>query len=595
MVKVNLSSGRVAVEDTPRDFVDAVGGKMFAARFFHEHVRPEDPFDPDNVLMLAAGPACGTRLPMASKLGLYFISPLTNLFGESYMGGNIMAEMKWAGVDAIIVTGRSDRPVYIYIHDYDVEIRDAGDLWGLTTSEAERRIKEEVGYADASVAVIGPAGEKLVRFANVSHNSTGEGRESKAGRLGAGAVMGSKRLKAIAVKASGRGVEVYDEDGLARLARRVVGKISEDPIGTGAKNYRTYGTPGTLFAGLAKGFFSSHYFGRCGSPYAESLNPEVLRERFYKRSVACYNCPLSCGKITVVEEGPYKGTRVKGPEYETIFAFGGLNDIADYAAIAKINRVCDELGVDTIEMGNVAALTLYAVEKGRLKLEGFRFGDPESVLRLVEMAATRDGIGDKLAEGVARFAREAGLEDIAVHVKGLSPPGYDPRVLNTMALEYCVSDRGADHLRMTAYAYEILGKLEGLKGPEDVVAFLVDVEDRNIVADSMILCRFSRFIYGWGEVVEALRCITGVERGVEDLRKAANEARTRIRLLNIARGLKPEVDDDLPPRFYNEAVEFQGKTYRLERGEVRRMVREYYRLRGWDGRGYPREGLGRPA
>lgn len=585
IVKVNLSTGKINVEETLKDFVNNIGGKIFAAKYFYENVDVKDPFDPANVLLIAIGPACGTKFPMASKVGFYFVSPLTGYFGETYMGGNFMADMKWAGIDAFIIYGRSDKPVYLYTHDINVEIKDASDIWGLNTHESEMRIREEIGYSDSSIITIGQAGENLVRFACISHNYGPRRRESKAGRMGGGAVMGSKRLKGIAVVASDRNVNVYNSDVVSTIVKALLTKISKDPK-TGAENYRKYGTPGALFYALSKGYFPSHYYTKGGSDFEEEFNPDEIREKYYDHNLACYNCPFSCGKYIKIKSGKYSGLEGKHPEYETIFAFGGLNEVSKYEEIAKINELCDLYGLDTIETGNVIALLAYSIEKGRLDMDNIKFGDAEAIINLIHDITFRVGIGDKLAEGVKRFSEMMNISDLAVHIKGLSPAGYDPRVLKFMALEYAVNNRGADHLRMTAYAFELTGRLNQ-PTIQEKIEYLVDVEDKLIVFDSLILCRFARFVYDWSDIILMLYGLTGYRYRVCELRELANAARTYIRKFNLRLGLKPEIDDDLNKRFYDEKLTINNIEHTLSRNEVKEMVRIYYLLRGWDDKGYP--------
>jgi|Deesub1362B_J571_1020462.scaffolds.fasta_scaffold00005_361 aldehyde:ferredoxin oxidoreductase len=589
IIKIDLSREKVIVEDTPMKILKKyIGGKGFAAKYLYDNLDNIDPLSPENILIIAVGPASGTKIPIAAKIGFFFKSPVTMIFGESYMGGNIMAEMKWAGVDAIIIRGRASKPVYIYIHDGDAEIRDASEVWGLSTHESEDRIKEDIGDNSASVAVIGPAGENLVRYANVSHNHGPKVRESKAGRTGAGAVMGSKKLKAIAVKAGERKVDVYDSDVVSTLVKEVLTMVSKDPIGTGAKNYRTYGTPITLAYGQELGFFPSKYYTIGGTTIYDKLDPEILKEKYYDHIVACFNCIMSCGKYTCVREGKYKGVETKGPEYETIFAFGGLNMIDDYSALAKINEVCDLYGLDTIDTGNIISLAIFAKKKGRLKLDyDISYNDPDGILEIIEKIVYREGIGNSMAEGILPFSREHGIEDLAMHVKGLSPPGYDPRVLKAMALEFSISTRGADHLRMTGYAYEISGILKRYDNLEDKVSFLVDVEDRFIISDSLILCRFSRFIYTWDKLERMIYGLTGFRYSQHELREIARDIRTLIRKFNIRQGLNPNMDI-LSDRYFEEPVKLaKNGEKRISRQEVEEMVKMYYKTRGWREDGYP--------
>jgi len=585
IVKVNLSSGRVEVLDTPKDFINCIGGKVYAAKYFYENVNVRDGFDPSNVLLIATGPANGTKVPMASKVGFYFLSPLTGYFGESYMGGDFTAFMKWAGIDAFIIIGKSDKPVYIYAHDSNVEIRDASSIWGLNTHEAEKLIRENIGFEDASIITIGQAGENLVKFACISHNFGSKRRESKAGRMGGGAVMGSKKLKGIAVVSSRKDVDVFDSNELLTIVNDVLTRIYKDPR-SGLSNYRRYGTPGSLFYALNAGYFPSHYFTKCGSEFEEEYNPDEIANKFYDHNLACINCPFACGKYVKVKEGEFSGFEGKHAEYETIFAFAGLTEISKYEYVLKINELCDLYGLDTIETGNVIALLLYAIEKGRVKINNYRFGDFNAIIKLIDDIAFRRGLGDKLAEGVKRFSELMGIQDLAIHVKGLSPSGYDPRVLKSMALEFAVNNRGADHLRMTAYAFELTGRLKGMNTRE-MVRYLVEAEDRMIIFDSMILCRFARFIYEWRDLIRVLKAITGIKYSIDKLRDLANYSRSLIRLFNIDRGLKPEIDDDLHRRFYDEKAVFRGKEYSLSRDEVKRMIEYYYEFRGWDKRGRP--------
>ena len=585
IIKINLTSGNIDVEETPKGFINNLGGKVYAAKYFYEYVNVKDPLDPMNILLITIGPASGTKFPMASKTGFYFVSPLTGYFGESYMGGNFMADMKWAGIDAFIIYGRSDKPVYIYAHDIEIEIRNADDIWGLNTHDSEERIKENIGVKDSSVATIGQAGENLVRFANISHNYGPKRRESKAGRMGGGAVMGSKRLKGIAVVASDKKVDIYNPDIILATIKEGINRLAKDPT-VGTITYRKYGTPATLFPGLSRGFFPSHYWSKGGSDFEEKLDPDKIREKYYVHNLACYNCPFSCGKYIKIGSGKYNGLEGKFPEYETIGAFGGLNEVSRYDEIAKLNELCELYGLDTIETGNVIALLAYAVEKGRLNIDGIKFGDADMIMKLIHNITFRNGIGDKLAQGVKRFSEEAGISDLAIYSKGLSPPAYDPRILKAMAFEYAVNNRGADHMRMTGYSWELSGRLDKLTTKEKVV-FLVDVEDRLIIFDSLILCRFSRYLYWWDDIIRMLYGLTGKKYSVYMLRGKANDTRTYIRKFNLRQGLNPEVDDDLNKRFYNEKIVFKGVEYKIVREEIREMVKTYYILRGWNEKGYP--------
>ena len=586
---IDLSSGRIQFDETPLDIMEKyVGGKWFAVYYLYNNLDPSvDPLSPDNILLVASGPISGTIVPMASKISFFFKSPLTGLFGESTMGGNFSAAFKWIGLDYMVVKGRSEYPAYIYVSGDDAEIRDAQYLWGLNTEETEKRLEKDLGK-NIETAEIGPAGENLIRFASISHGYGEKKRESKAGRVGGGAVMGSKNLKAIVVESRRRKIDVYDPKGLRVFVKKVSRLIATDPT-TGASSYRKYGTPDILAAAQKMGFFPVRFWQYSQSKYFDKLKPENLLGKYYKHSVACFNCPFSCGKYSKVDEGLYKGLETKGPEYETIFTFGGNADLADYEKLIAINVLCDRYGVDSIDMGNIISLVIYAYEKGRIRLERpVSFGDYESILWLFEKIVKREDIGYYMGEGMKIFSEKMGLEDLAVHVKGLTLSGYDPRRLKGMALSYAIGTRGGGHLRTTSYAYEIKGDID----PEDVgfgkVKFIVDKEDLLSLHDSLILCRFSRMIYGWNLTKEMIKVVTGVNKSVEEYRELSNEIRTLIRKFNIKAGMIPEKDDLLPKRLLTEpAKTFDRRVYSLTEDEFLNMLKNYYKLRGWSERGYP--------
>jgi len=354
-VKIDLTKSKILEESTDINIMKRfIGGKWLGAYILYKYLDPKIfPLSPGNILFVAAGPATGTPIPMASKISFFFKSPLTGIFGESTMGGNFPAAFKWVGLDGLLIIGRSEKPVYLYIDDKSIETRDAKDLWGLNTEETEKRLKSELGN-EIEVAEIGPAGEKLIRFAVISHGYGPNMRESKAGRTGGGAVMGSKNLKAIVLHPSKRDVEVYDLDKVRELAREFISRSIKDPGKSGIKAYREYGTPITLAIANGDSAFPNHYWEYVETRYFNDLDPDVLKDDYYKKKVACWNCPYTCGKYSIVEnDDVFKGLETKGPEYETIFSFGGNSDLADYKKIISLNVLCDRYGVDSIDMGNI--------------------------------------------------------------------------------------------------------------------------------------------------------------------------------------------------------------------------------------------------
>ncbi len=589
-IEVNLSSGDIKEGKSDAEILKRyIGGKWLAAYYLHKNLDPTiDPLSPENILFVAAGPATGSRVPLASKIGFFFKSPLTGIFGESFMGGNFPAAFRWLGIDYLVIRGAADKPAYLYIDDSHVDLYDARDIWGLNTEETEKALERKHG-SDIEVAEIGPAGEKLIKFAAISHGYGERKRESKAGRAGGGAVMGSKKLKAIVLKPSKRSVDVYSEELLKDFVKKIGRLIATDPS-TGAANYRKYGTPGTLVPAQKMGFLPSRYWTYGQAPNYESLDPDILLKEYYDHNVACFNCPFACGHISKVKEGLFKGLVTKGPEYETIFSFGTNAGVSGYDKLISLNVLCDRYGVDTIDMGNIIAFAIATYNEGRLKLPfPINFGDYESILSLFELIVKREGIGDILAEGIKIAGEKLGLSELAVHVKGLSLSAYDPRRLKGMAISYGIGTRGGGHLRTTAYAYEIRGDIDPDDIGEEKIKFLVDKEDLLSLHDSLVVCRFSRMMYTWERTIEMIKALTGKEWTVEELRNTANEVRTLIRIFNIKAGVVPERDDMLPPKFFKEAVKLRdGREYRITEEEMKTMLKTYYRLRGWDETGHPK-------
>lgn len=456
-----------------------IGGKGMGARLLLDNARQGiDPLSPDNVLILTVGPLTGTKAPTTNRYGAFFKSPLTGIWGESYCGGHLGPHIKRSRFDAVVVKGRAKRPTYVSILDGGVAYHDASGLWGEDTRFSEEAIRKDIGEGKARVMTIGPAGERMVRYA-----CAGNDYYRQLGRTGVGAVMGSKNLKGIAFLGTRR-VELDNEERFDAVVKEVLARIPKDGPMT------KFGTPNMVNIQNAMGAFPTHYWQKGFLEAHGAINAPAMAREILDKNRACWNCPVACGKMSSVKDGKYEGSIVEGPEYETIFAFGGLCEIADMKALAKINEVCDLLGMDTITAGNVIGFAMRAYELGRLDSPiPIKFGDDEVVLKLIGMIARREGLGNVLADGVRAAAKRLGAEDIAVHVKGLEPPGYDPRGYNGMALSYAVGVRSADHLRSTVYLYEMRNVCDGFM-VEGKAAFVKNLEDKLAIIDSMVLCCF---------------------------------------------------------------------------------------------------------
>lgn len=571
---INLTDRSATIETvTDEVLAECFGGKGLATRLLLERNKPGiDPLSPDNHLIFATGAFCGGRMWGASRYGVYTKSPLTGFYAESYSGGKVPEAMDSAGFDAIILTGRAERPTVLTITPDGAEFHAAGDLWGndaIITEEmaVERFAPNSENYQKPGAVTIGPAGEKMVRFALIAND-----KWRCAGRTGAGAVMGSKLVKAIVFQGN-RKRQYADPDGVALFAKEFSGKNSQGP---GAKAYKAMGT--TMMVSLMNnvGAFPAKYWSQGSCDHAEQISGEQFHAEHEVKPHACAKCFMACGRMAKIQKGRHKGLQLEGPEYETIYSFGGLCMVEDMAEIVHLNDICDRLGMDTITAGNLCGLAIEAKLRGKIDYD-IEYGNVDQIATLLQMISDREGVGETLANGIIPASREWGLEDIAVHVKGMEPAGYDPRALKGMGLTFATSPRGACHLRTTFYKPE----LSGLIPPEqieDKAEMLIDYEDRLNIFDTLVLCRFYRDMYPWEELEAALHVATGQPSTKTDLQKVAKNIIDMTRTFNLQEGLQSG-DDRLPQRIHKEALP-SGKT--LTSDEMEYMLKDYYRLREWD-------------
>jgi aldehyde:ferredoxin oxidoreductase len=580
ILRIDLTNQSFSKEHVNSRLIEnLIGGKGFGTWILQNEIDvKKDPFDPLNPLIFSIGPATGI-IPGASKYGVFFRSPLTGIYGESYSGGSFAYELKKANFECIIIKGRASKPIYLWLSDNSVEFRDARYLWGLDTYQTEDLIKEELGNKNVKVASIGPAGEHMVKFACISNDYW-----RQAGRCGAGALMGSKNLKAIAVKGDSN-PNFAKSDELKNLILELLDNIKKNPAL--AETYPRYGTPSLVDITNLVGVFPTEYWKKGQLRGWDKINAEAIRKNIFIKSKACLGCPIGCGKLVEVTYGKYKGTKIEGPEYETIYAFGGLCKINELDAIVKINDVCDRLGLDTISTGNVVSFAIEAYERGVLHIDKpIQYGNSESVLDLIEKIALRQGIGNILAEGVKRASEILGLQEIAVHVKGLEPAGYDPRGLKGMALSYGISSRGACHLRSTAYIFELRGVVDRAS-VEGKAVLVKEYEDRFAIFDSLILCRFLRDVVDWSMLTKISRLTTGIDFDEKKLRSIAEYIIDESRIFNVKCGISRK-DDYLPDRFMKEPLrEGPSEGQIISKKDMDLMLNEYYQLRKWDNEGIP--------
>ena len=579
ILTVDLTDQSFEVE-TPAEqtYGEVLGGKGLATHLLLAKNLPAvDPLSAENHLIFATGPACQSSLWGSSRYGVFTKSPLTGFYSESYSGGKVPEAVDAAGFDAVVIRGRARKPTALSIHPEGCEFFDAGDLWGADTYQTEEEAKKRFsikgpGFRRPGAVVIGPAGEKLVRFAVIEND-----KWRSAGRTGVGTVMGSKILKAVVFQGDRRR-PTSNPEGVAAYAKEFSKRNLEHPA---AKAYKALGTTMVLKMTQRANALPSRYWSQGSVDHWEKISGERFHQDHEVKPSACLKCFLACGRMARIKSGRHKGLVIEGPEYETLYAFGALCMIEDAGEIAYLNDLCDRLGMDTISAGNLCAFAIEAARRKRIA-DPLDYGDAERVAEVLRKIARREGIGDVLAEGIVHASKAWGLEDLAVHVKGLEPAGYDPRSLKGMGLAYATSDRGACHLRTTFFRPELTGLIppDTVKGKAEM---FIDYEDRLNLFDALILCRFYRDLYPWEELEKVVHLVTGRRLSKEELHRTACRIADMTRTFNLREGLKPE-HDRLPQRLHREPLPSgQG----VSEAELQYMVDEYYRLRGWDEEGRP--------
>ena len=576
ILKINLKTKTFKEEPIPDSIYETyLGGKGLGTYLLMKENPPGvDPLSPSNKLIFCTGPITNTRIYGSCRHGVFTKSPLTGGYSESYSGGKVAEPMSRTGYDAFIIEEASSDPVWVEISDQNVVFHDAKDLWGKDTYFSEDEVLQRSNKKGAGALVIGPAGENLVRYAVIENDYW-----RSLGRTGVGTVMGSKKMKAVVFHGEKK-KEVAYPDRIESFAKDTFERSKESP---GVQNYRRLGTPMLVAMNNAVGGFPSKYWHLGTFEGWEKISAESLLERCQVRPSACLRCFVACGDMSEVKEGRHKGLKIEGPEYETIYAFGGLCMVHEIEEIAYLNDLCDRLGMDTISAGSLCAFAMEASEMGRIR-EKIKWGDVDKIAELLHDISAKKGIGAILAEGIRYAARTWKMEDVAIHVKGLDPAGYDPRVLKGMGLANATSDRGACHLRATFYKAELAGMIPSDQMEGKAKLFL-EFEDRFNIHDSLILCRFYRDIYwDWNYLSTIVEITTGLKLDEKGLRKIASTIQNETRGFNLREGITSK-DDTLPKRFFDEPLGKEEKT--IKREELQRMLQDYYTLRGWSEEGIP--------
>ncbi len=580
ILRVNLSTRSVATEALNREeALKFIGGRGFGTKLYMDEVDPAiEPFDPENKLIIVTGPLTGTNAPTSGRFMVVTKSPLSGTIACSNSGGHWGAELKFAGYDAVILEGKADKPVYLNIVDDKVEVLDASSIWGKLVSETTEAL-EAVHGEKAKVLTIGPAGENLSKIAAVMND-----RYRAAGRSGVGAVMGSKNLKGIVVKGSGK-VETADPDKLKEVFSSCIKKIREN--GVTGQGLPTYGTAVLVNIINENGAFPTNNFQKAQFPFAEDISGEALAEKYLTKKDVCYRCPIACGRFCEVDD--VKGG---GPEYETIWAFGGDCGVSSLPDIIKANFWCNEVGVDTISAGATLAAAMELHQRGLIKGEEFgdgpalAFGNNDAVVYWTKAMAHTEGLGAKLAQGSYRLGEMYGMPEVSMSVKKLELPAYDPRGIQGQGLQYATSNRGGCHVRGYLISPEILGLPEKLDrlSLEGKHVWAKAFQDLTAAIDSLGLCLFTSFAMGAPDYADLMNAICGTTFTGDDIFEAGDRIWNLERVYNLKAGIDPS-QDTLPKRLLEEEIPegpSQGHISRLSE-----MLPLYYEARGWDSAGVP--------
>ena len=548
-----------------------LGGRGLGVKLLYDMLPPKtDPLSAGNPLIFAVGPVTSTSVPTAGRFVVVTKSPLTGTIFDSHAGGHFGAQLRRAGYAAVVVQDSSKLPVYLWIQDDHVEIRDATGVWGFETDVATDRLLAETD-GQAQVACIGPAGERLIHLASIMTD-----KHRAAGRGGVGAVMGSKRLKAIVVKGAGK-VTVHEPERLDAAVKRTRLLIKKNPITD--KSLPIYGTPVLVNVINEHGMLPTHNFQEGTFNDAEGVSGEKLLERLSVRTYHCFGCPIGCGRVS-----RSNGVEVGGPEYESLWALGPECGINDLDWIVAANHRCNQLGLDTVSSGSVIGCAMEMGEKGLLD-NGPRFGQTAGVIGLIEDMAYARGLGAELGEGSRSFAAKHNAPDLAMQVKGLEIPAYDPRGVQGHALGYATSNRGGCHLRSYMIGPEIMGApvLVDRDVTDGKAGLVILFQDLSAAMDSMVLCRFTSLAWAVDDYADILAACTGQKIDGRALLAIGERIWNLERLFNLREGLSSS-DDVLPARFSKPLPE-GGSRNRVV--HLDKMLPEYYSLRGWDSRGRP--------
>jgi aldehyde:ferredoxin oxidoreductase len=580
ILHVDMTAQTTRVQELEPEFLTKyLGGIGLATRLLYDNTPAGcDPLGPENALCFANSAFAGTTIPVGTKFGVASKSPLTGFIGDSLSGSHFSEMLRRAGWDGMVIKGQAPRWTLLFIDDDQVRFMDASAYMDKGAVRVQSIIRDRLGDENIRVSAIGPAGEHLVRFASIDN----DGRQ--VGRTGNGAVMGSKRIKAIAVRGT-HPVEVADAKGLMAESLQLI-KASQGP---GTLKYRTLGTPSNVLNMNAIGVLPTRNFSETTFEHADTISGEYLRDHFKVKSVSCSSCSIACEQWGAVREGKYKGARI-GLDYEPLFALGSNCGIGTLPPIIKLVEMSDDLGMDAMSAGVTISWAMECYEKGLLtkdECDGLEpnFGNEDAAIALMGKIAYRDGIGDLLAEGSKKASERLGRgsEHFAMHCKGLELPGYDPRSLKTTAAGYAVGTRGACHNRSLAYELDIKGVYNRFTAEPGRGKGMVDNENFACVLDCLVLCKFLRNCFKDFnvDVARVYTMTTGLDLSPEELAQVGERVCNLKKAFNIREGWT-RADDTLPPRILEDPVPSgPSKGSFVTRDELKLLIDDYYQARGW--------------
>ncbi|KJS22405.1 MAG: hypothetical protein VR72_06120 [Clostridiaceae bacterium BRH_c20a] len=591
LLRVNLTNSVISEENIEDEILEKyIGCNGLGAYYLYKETKKGvEPLGEDNKLIFFTGPLTGTIFPSAPKVGIFSKSPLTKGFMDSYAGGHLGAELKFSGYDGLIIEGKSEKPVYLWINDGCAELRDASDYWGKTTTATREAIKRDLNEPLVRIAAIGPSGEKLVSYSCIMVDGT-----HAAGRGGLGAIMGAKNLKAVAVKGTKNCIRIAHKEETQKIVDDLFHEIRTNKVLN--SGLPTYGTTGATTANNSTGILGTRNWQTETFEDAEKISNVELADKLFEKTLSCFQCPVRCIHFCKIKDGKYSGLETVKPQYETVYSFGSLCGISEPNVIAMANHLCNEAGLDTISVGVSIAFIMECFEKGILMepdLNGIKaeFGNSDSLISLLEKVAANSGIGEFIGQGTKIMSEKLGqgTEKFAIHIKGLELAGHSVRGYKGMSLGYAVSPRGGSHQDMR-HLPERSGQFDrrSIEGKEQLVH---NVMATTVIRDSFTYCAMVEDNIGRVGLTEKhlniINAICGFNFDLADLQKISDRIINLERCFSVREGMDRK-DDILPERFMTEPIpEGPSEGMYTPKEELDIMLDKYYQLRGWDANGVP--------